>query len=741
MIGFNRSQLVLRTALFLIFYFFHCTVSSGQDRYVLQRMEMPVTFDGVMNDSAWAGIKPLPMITFNPVYGAPPNEKTVIKVAYDDAYLYMGADLTDSHPDKMKIQFKRDDWKYSCDWVVLILDTYNDNENTVVFATSPSGARTDLTFSNDASNIMQDMNVSWDTFWDVESTIKKDGWTAEIRIPFSSLRFREHNGKVVMGMSALRYIPNINELYVFPEADLKYGFWGIYKASQTSEIEIQGIKSANPIYLTPYLLGGVGHQFKLNEDGTGYERHTTTDWGVGLDAKYRLTDYLAMDLSLNTDFAQVEADNQVVNLTRFSLFFPEKRLFFQERRSNFEFNFDNYNRLFYTRRIGIHNGRPVPIYGGARLVGRIGAWDVGFLSMQSAPSEALLSENFAVMRLRRQVINPRTYVGGIITNQMDFRGRYNTAYGVDGIFNLFGDDYLKLMWAQTFETGLTNHLLSLDPARIYINWERRIQEGFAYDLSYSRAGAAYHPGIGFERRENYSKYGAGLLYGWIYENRWIRTHKVLLDGFLYTDHITGQPESSELWLGWEFLSNGNYSGTIQGRAIHDRLGAPFFLSREVFVPAGQYNFFNLSGNLYTPPGKNFSIGTYLEIGPYYDGWLWSVGVPTQAIVMNRVELNATYIFNRAVFPTRDFRFEAHIVRVNSLLTLSPKLSVSAFVQYNSAIDAILSNIRLRYNPREGNDFYIVYNEGYHTDRYREIPTMPVTNERTLMLKYTYTFVF
>ncbi|MDF1573036.1 MAG: hypothetical protein P1P82_15615 [Bacteroidales bacterium] len=120
-------------------------------------------------------------------------------------------------------------------------------------------------------------------------------------------------------------------------------------------------------------------------------------------------------------------------------------------------------------------------------------------------------------------------------------------------------------------------------------------------------------------------------------------------------------------------------------------------------------------------------------------WLWSIGISPQAIVLNRVELNATYEFNRAVFPSRDFRFEALIIRVNSLLTLSPKLSVSAFVQSNSAIDAILSNVRLRYNPKEGSDFYIVYNEGYHTDRYRELVTLPVTSERTLMLKYTFIF--
>jgi hypothetical protein len=361
--------------------------------------------------------------------------------------------------------------------------------------------------------------------------------------------------------------------------------------------------------------------------------------------------------------------------------------------------------------------------------------------MQAAPVEDLLSENFAVMRLRRQVINPSTYVGGIITNRMDFKGNYNTAYGVDGIFRLFGDDYLKAMWAQTFETGGVNNPISMDPARIYLNWERRTEKGFAYNISYSRAGESYNPGIGFELRENYSKYGASLLYGWILENKWIRTHQFNLDGYLYTSHLSFQTESAEIWFGWKFASRGFYSGSITGQAIYDFLEDAFYLSENDSVPPGDYRFVNVVGNFGTPPGKNYGISTEFQVGPYYDGWLYSVAISPRAIIKNRIQLTTTYQFNRARFPTREMQFDAHILRVNALMTLSTKLSLSAFTQYNSAIDAVLSNIWLRYNPREGNDFYIVYNEGYNTDRYREEPFLPVTSERTLMIKYTYTFIF
>lgn len=707
---------------------------------MLPRLSGTLEFDGIMNDEAWESIEPLPLIRFIPDYGTPPGQKTILKVAYDNDYLYLGAVMHDSLPEKLKIQFRRDDWKFSCDWVGLILDSFTDNENSLNFSTSPSGGRTDVAFSNDFSNVENDMNVSWNTFWDARAGTDPDGWHAELRIPFSSLRFHEENGEVVMGLTAWRYISNSSETYVFPAMDNSNGFIGIYKASETQKVLLRGITSKNPFYITPYILGGLGHEFLLNDAGTDYTRHPDKTWGLGLDVKYRLTDNLTMDLTVNTDFAQVEADEQVVNLTRFSLFFPEKRLFFQERRSNFEFNFDLQNRLFYTRRVGIHDGSPVPIYGGARLVGRIGSWDLGFLSMQTAPAEELFSENFTVLRLRRQVINPSTYVGGILTNRMDFKGTYNTAYGIDGLFRIFGEDYLKVMWAQTFEDGLANQALSLQPARVYLNWERRTRQGLIYNAGYSRAGQDYSPGIGYERRVDYSNVSAKAGYGWINDQGRIRAHNVTAEGLLYTGNADHRMESSELSLNWEFETRENMVGEISGKRNYDNLVEAFYLSENDSVPAGSYTFYNLVGTVTTPRGKLFNVNSIFEIGQYYDGTVYSIGITPDWIIRNTVQLKWTYQFNRALFPAREMQFDAHVVRLNTLVTLGPNFSISAFVQYNSAIDAILANFRLRYNPKEGNDFYIVYNEGYNSDRYREFPVLPLTIQRILMIKYTYTFI-
>lgn len=728
----------------LIVFSFLCLSLSplySQERMVLSRLTEKIKFDGDNREPAWKNVPALPMIMFSPDYGKEPSEYTEMKLAYDDEFLYFSGRMHDHHQDKWKIQLKRDDWKYNCDWAGLILDSYNDKENAVVFATSPSGGRTDVAFSNDANDLSIDMNLSWNTFWEVKSSIDHAGWNFEMKIPFSSLRFQDENGQVVMGVSTFRYISDTYETFVFPQLNAKHGFWGIYKASQAQEVVFQGIKSKNPVYIAPYLIGGIQQTPILNEAQNQYENKTSFTRNIGGDVKYRISDKLTVDLTVNTDFAQVEADNQMVNLTRFSLFFPEKRLFFQERRSNFEFNFDQQNRLFYTRKIGINNGLPTDIYGGVRVVGRIGPWDIGVLGMQTAPNGELNSENFSVFRFRRQVINENTYLGGILTNRMDFKGDYNTAYGVDGIFRLFKNDYLKVMWAQSFTNENKSPAASLDPARIFLNWERRTTQGLGYKISYSRAGKDYDPGIGYERRQDYSLYNFSLFHGWLPQRKFINNHRIKLDAFQYNRNSDGSRETAEAWLGWEFVSSSGAEASFTQQLIHDDLQADFYLNKNVYVPAGNYTFSNLRAELSTAKGKQFILASSLNVGPFYDGWVNSIGITPTTTINNRAELSATYQYNTASFTERELIFKTHIFRLNGTLVFNTKLSVSAFVQYNSSIHAILANGRLRYNPKEGIDLYLVYNEGYNTDRYGYNPSLPFSSQRTFMVKYTHTLIW
>jgi len=731
---------IIQTLPLILILLFSSSVSA-QDQLILSKFEGDLNFDGICDEAGWEKISPLNLITFIPDYGAEPSEKTIVKIAYDSDYLYAGAILSDSNIDKVKIQLKRDDWKYECDWFAIFLDTFNDKENTLAFCTSPSGGRTDVSFSNDIEVLNRDMNPNWNTFWDVKTTKNDKGWQVEMRIPFSSLRYNEINGNVIMGLGIIRYLPYKNEGYCLPTAAKEYGMWGVYKASQTQEIVIEGIRARKPVYITPYVMGGIKQENNLNNAETQYEQTTDLEWNIGLDTKFRVSDNLTLDLSVNTDFAQVENDNQRVNLTRFPLFFEEKRQFFQERNTNFEFNFDQYNRLFHSRQIGLYNGQPVTVYGGGRLVGRIKSWDIGFLSMQTAPyKDELLSENFTVFRLQKDVINDKSTVGAIITNRMNFSGGYSTSYGIDGLFNLFGDEYLRAMWAQTIENDKNNKVFSPDPARIFIQWERRKIEGLAYIISYNYAGRDYNPGMGFESRRNYSRYGFSVSYNWINDNSWLYNHVFSLDGYLYSDNLNDITETSAFNFGWDFESREGMTGGLNVNLLYENLIEDFSPYPDLSIPAGEYRFLFLEGDINSPRGRSFVIGTSITSGKWYDGWSNSISITPTVIIKQRLQLTGTYLYSMANIPERDQEFNSHIVRLRGQLVFNTKLSMSAFIQYSSISKLVPANIRLRYNPREGNDLYIIYDEGFNTDRERLVPTLPVSKLRTIMLKYTYTFI-
>ena len=388
----------------------------------IPRINGPVTLDGFSDEAAWDDIPPLPLVMHQPNFGSPPSERTEILLGYDDENLYAAGRMYDREPHAIRAPSKkRDQIGAANDWLGVILDTFNDNENALAFFTSPTGLRTDMAIFNDARGDFP-ANVSWNTFWDVATQRNGEGWFTEMRIPLSSLRFQSTEGRVVMGLVLWRVIARNFEFDTFPPIDSKWGFWGTLRPSLARKIVFEGLDARKPFYVAPYLLGGGERVFSLNEAESAYSRDDQPTYEAGLDVKYGLTSNLTFDLTVNTDFAQVELDDQQINLTRFSLFFPEKRIFFQERSSIFDFGFGESNRLFHSRRIGIHEGSPVRIYGGARLVGRLGAWDVGMLDMQTAPFEDLSSENFGVFRTRRQVLNPYSYVGGIVTSKIGAGG-------------------------------------------------------------------------------------------------------------------------------------------------------------------------------------------------------------------------------------------------------------------------------------------------------------------------------
>ena len=724
----------------------------AQEMLSIQKIQGELKFDGLVDDACWDQIEQLPMTMHTPVFGNLPTEKTEVMVCYDNAYVYVGARLFDSDPSAMLVTSKkRDELSQSNESFTILFDSFNDNENALVFATTPSGLRTDFTVFNDAISPNprdEPINESWNTFWDVKTSRNEKGWFLELRIPLSSMRFMENDGKVLMGMSCSRHIAHKNEVSVFPAIPPDWGLNSFLRPSKAQKIVFEGIESKKPFYLTPYALTGIQQEYILNEEGTAYKPENMPILTAGLDSKFGITNNLTLDVTINTDFAQVEADDEEINLTRFSLFFPEKRIFFQERSSIFNYEFEGKSNLFYSRTIGLNEGEKVPILAGTRLTGMAGKWDIGFMDMQTGafvPSndslESLPSENFGVLRLRRQVLNPSSYLGGIFTSRVGMDGSYNLSYGVDGIFKLFKNDYLNFKLAQSMMTDNTNKVLSADPTRVFLNWKRYNDKGLGYNFTYTRSGKDFNPGMGFQQRSDYSFYGGSIQYGWLPgESSPLMIHKIVLETEAYTLNTDQILESSETQLKYLFFLKSGFSGMAGVTNIYEDVPESFSISSDTEVLTGQYSFNQFETHLNSPYSKNVRLGLDAVLGGFYDGYLLSFGLEPEWNIGSLLSLGAEWEYSRVVFSKRDQSLNSHIARLKAQLMVTTKLSVSSFIQYNDIDNGIITNLRVRYNPKEGNDFYLVFNSGRNTYRDLENPRLPAVDTRSLLLKYTYTFV-
>jgi hypothetical protein len=744
---------VKRFNIVLVFVFIVCfpditvAISDTSAIVIIPRLADSVSFDGRPFEKAWDSVPPLPMIMHSPVFGKPVTERSEIMVAHDDRFIWVGARLFDRDPSKIQVASKkRDEVAGQSDFFSILFDTYDDNENAIMFMTNPSGLRTDMTINHDAEGDMSSpasmpMNTSWNTFWDVLTEINDEGWFLEMRIPLSSLRFQDVDGKVVMGLSVCRWIPHLNEFDTYPPIPQKWDM-SFMKPSQAQNVIFEDIESSKPLYITPYVLGGFQQEHVLNDQETAWIRKDKPELNAGLDIKYSLTSNMTMDLTLNTDFAQVEADDQMVNLTRFSLFFPEKRQFFLERASIFDFNTGLSNTLFYSRRIGLNEEEIIPIIGGARLIGRSGLWDIGVLDIQTTRSDSLPSENFGVIRLKRKTFNPYSYLGNIITSRLGMDGNYNIVYGLDGLIRITGDEYLKLIWAQSFESGQTNNPLALNRSRYMINWERVNTVGFSYDLFLAGYGPDFNPGIGFESRGDYTNAGELFHYGWMApEESPVMKHNIHLRNLNYFSVSHNKLESLSIMPGYSIEFKNMMMAMLYFGYNYENVFDSIEISDDTDVPPGEYKFWSMEGMCMTPMSLPLSASLMIQAGSFYDGRRLSVGLQPVWGISSSFQLSGFYEFDWVDFSARDQKFLAHIIRLKALYMFSTKLSVSAFIQFNSGENNIISNFRLRFNPREGNDFYIVYNEGTNTALDREIPNLPRMSDRTLLLKYTYTFAF
>jgi hypothetical protein len=705
----------------------------------LTRLTLPIVIDGVPDEPAWRQVAPLPLTMYTPVFRGTPTQRTAIRVAYDDEFFYAAGWFYDSDaPGGVRINsLYRDRWNGD-DAFAIYIDAFNDKRNAKWFGTTPGGIRFDQLVSDDGATL----NESWDTFWTAETTVTDSGWFAEVRIPFSTLGFDvDENGRAVMGLTVTRLVSRIQERVTFPEIDPKFEF---RRPSVARDVVLRDVRTRKPVYVTPYVL--MGHARHAVSPGTpDFRNDRDQPRELGLDVRYPLSPALTLDLTANTDFAQVEADDQQVNLDRFPLFYPERRRFFQEGSGVFDFAMGSNTRLFNSRRIGLTaDGTPIPVLGGARLVGRAGGWDVGFLEMQTDQLGIYPTENFGVVRFRRPVLNQWSTVGFMGTSYVG-GARQNVALGADGSLRVQGDNYLTVKWAADIDDderpGTDLGSRSIVDAR----WERRTARGLAYSFFGTHAGRDFRPELAFMQRTNFTT--ANFVTNWYFFTDKHRVLRRVYPGALAFSTWRNTDRTLEsgqyaVWVQWDTKSGGG--GWIEPKLFLENVLTPFNIGGKVDIPAGAYDFADLQLYLSMATGRRLRTSLDARAGTYFDGTRAQAILTPTWNVSPHLELGGEYRMTSLRFPSRDQSADLHVARLRIGTALNAQASGNAFVQYNSTTGSLDLNLRLRYAFAEGTDLWLVYNEGLDTDRPDAIvgvPQSPLSLSRALMVKYTHTLGF
>jgi len=701
----------------------------------LPRLSGPIRIDGRSDDAAWQAVRPLPLTVYLPTYGSAPTERTDARVAYDDDALYLMIDAWEAHPGSVRASSMIRDDDAPGDFINVLLDTFGDRQSAVTFSTTPGGQRNDWTVSNDAQSD-DALSPAWNGVWELATVRGPDGWHAEFRIPFSTLRFSARDGRVVFGFGMNRLTAHSNERVTFPaiEPSAPRALW---KPSRWQRVMIEGIRPGRSLRVMPYALAGLEGIRAPDPAQSPWNRDDRLE--VGGDVKLAVTPGLTLDLTANTDFAEAEVDDQRVNLTRFPLFFPERRAFFVERAGTFEVRTGATDLLFNSRRVGLTvTGEPVRLLGGARLVGRVGGWDIGLFDAETGRTPAGVRENLGVLRVRHGLFNPRSWAGLMLTSWIT-PDSSQAALAADGDLNLGGDDYLGFAAATLAgDAGFGPNRGVLPRSALRLRVERRRDRAFWYRAAVATTGARYAPALGYVERTDAIRPSAELGYG----------HLISAAGHLLRGSVTtalayrnagGTFESSTSSAVLSLEQPGGTTWTLTGTHQQDDLLIAFAPTPGTTVPAGAYRADFLELALKASTGPRAVIGGSVRAGEYYDGTLYTLLISPEWRASAHLRVSGDLEIDRVDFPDRGEREWSRLARLRILASATPQLSLSTVIQVNSLADLATANVRLRFNMREGHDLWVVYGHNLNLDRNRLNPPVPGTARSSLMVKYTRSF--
>jgi hypothetical protein len=710
--------------------------AQGRDAvWPLPRLQGEIQVDGRSDDPAWQAVVPLPMTVYLPAYAAVPTERTEARIGYDADAIYVMVDAWESHEGGVRASSMIRDDDSPGDFINLTLDTFGDRQNAVSFSTTPGGQRNDWAISNDARDDAS-LSPAWNGVWDLAVRRESDGWHAEYRIPFSTLRFRARNGRAEMGFSLNRLTAHSNERVTFPaiEPSAPLALW---KPSRWQRVSIEDVTTIHSLRVMPYVMAETEGTRSPDPLLSSWERDQRLE--VGGDLKTALSPNLTLDLTVNTDFAEAEVDDQRVNLTRFPLFYPERRSFFVERAGTFDVKTGEVDLLFNSRRVGLTpEGEPVRLLAGARLVGQAGGWDVGLFDVQTGETPSGARENLGVLRARRPLLNQRSWAGLMLTSRVTSDSG-QVALGGDGELHLGGDDYVGFALAVLAgDAGLGPNDGVLPRGALRFLAERRRNRGMWYRAGVATTGARYAPALGYVERGDAIQPLAEIGYGWVVSPAGHQVRAGLSSSFAY-HNAAGTFDGSVASGVLEYEPPGGKLWTLTLTRQEDDLLLPFTPVPGASVPAGRHIAAFAELELKPSTGPRVVVGGGVRAGEYYDGRLYSLLLSPEWRASAYLRISADLQLDRLEFPARDEQVWSQLVRLRVLASASPRLSFSATLQANGVADLGTANLRLRYSVREGHDLWVVYNHEQNLDRYRAEIRIPGTARSGLLVKYTRSF--
>ena len=679
------------------------------------RIEAGIDLDGELLETMWqrAEVTGDSWIQIGPDPGRVGSEATRVRVLYDDEALYVGAEMMDSDPASLiSAGLGQDFDTASSDLFGVALDTFWDRANGFVLAVNPAGAL----FDAQAFNEQRDVNRSWEGIVDVRTHVYQDRWTVEMRIPFSTLRYRPSEGEQTWGLQFQRRIRRRNEDTYWAALPLQFRAYKFSLAGTLTGLE--GLEGGRSLWVKPSVL--------VSDRAGPAVARVGGDADVGLDAKWGLTPGLTLDLTANTDFSQVDVDQEQINLDRFSLFFPEQRDFFLENEGVFGFQdvqIRNYRtgssnrsfRLFNSRRIGLGaDRRPVPILGGARLTGRAAGLEVGFLDMQTRETDTGPAENFAVGRVKAPLGSAGS-AGLMFVNRATTSGpgkATNQAYGIDTNLQFLGNLVFNAYVARTGGTvpeepgvsGSESRTSNRDAAMVQLAWRDPL-----WDVSVlaKHVGDGFDPQVGFVDRRGVRRLFATVgahprprgVPGVVEINPY-------LDVDVYTD-LDGATETRRITPGLRFGMRDGGALVLEYRNRFERVVEPFPIAG-VQVPIGNFDFDEISVSYTVPASHALSGRASLTRGGFYDGDRTSVSASLLYRPNPRVQISVGAQRNDLELAGETFTANLYDARLR--YARNTRAFASLFAQYNQASEELVTNARINLIHAPLSDVFLVFTE-------------------------------